>query len=304
MIALLLLGAGLILVVAGAELFFKALLAASARLRTAPFVVTALVSGFEVENLAAGIAANAKGLPGAAAGTFLGGTTFLALGVAGFAALVSPLVSDLPRASVVWAAASPAVLLLTSLDGTISRIDGGLLLAWFAVVMAAIVRTGRHLAAEKRGVPLKRPVLRLIGGLAILGVGGELLGEGIRAGVSRFSVPPSLLGNTVVAASVEAEELVRVAVPAKRGRADVALGNIIGTIAHFVAFNAGVIALIRPVALDDVSLYLHMPVAVASVVLVSALVLWRERLGRLEGTLLIACYLVYLGVAIATWVGS
>lgn len=42
-----------------------------------------MVSGFELENLAADIAANAKGLGDAAAGTFLGATTFLVLGVAG-----------------------------------------------------------------------------------------------------------------------------------------------------------------------------------------------------------------------------
>ena len=46
-------------------------------------MLTVLVSGFELENLAAGIALDLHKLPDAAAGTFLGGTTFLALGVAG-----------------------------------------------------------------------------------------------------------------------------------------------------------------------------------------------------------------------------
>jgi len=52
--------------------------ATAVRLVVAPFVLTGALSGFETENLAAGIATNAKGLPGAAAGTFLGGVTFLA----------------------------------------------------------------------------------------------------------------------------------------------------------------------------------------------------------------------------------
>lgn len=78
------------LVVAGAELFFDSVLAPAQRLRVSPFVVTVVLSGFELENLAAGIAANLKDLPGAAPGTFLGGTTFLALGVAGVAGLIAP----------------------------------------------------------------------------------------------------------------------------------------------------------------------------------------------------------------------
>ena len=82
-----LLVAGLVLVGAGAELFFTGLLDSAARFGASPFALTAVISGFELENLAAGIAANANGFSNAAAGTFLGGTTFLALGVSGLAAL-------------------------------------------------------------------------------------------------------------------------------------------------------------------------------------------------------------------------
>ncbi len=53
---------GLVLVVGGAESFFKGLLAAAERFHVSPFIVAVVVSGFELENLAAGIAANAKGL--------------------------------------------------------------------------------------------------------------------------------------------------------------------------------------------------------------------------------------------------
>src|SRR3954470_7531376 len=94
--ALLTLVGGMPLAVLGAELFFDGVLAVAGRLGVSAFVLTAVVSGFELENLAAGIAANARGLGGAAAGTFLGGTTFLALGVAGVAALVAPIRARLP----------------------------------------------------------------------------------------------------------------------------------------------------------------------------------------------------------------
>jgi hypothetical protein len=77
-VAFALLVGGIVLVVAGAELFFEGLLTTAARLGVSAFALTALVSGFELENIAAGIAANVKGLENAAAGTFLGGTTFLA----------------------------------------------------------------------------------------------------------------------------------------------------------------------------------------------------------------------------------
>lgn len=297
---LLLLAAGIVVVVAGADFFFDGLMSVSARLKTAPFVVTALVSGFELENLAAGIAANAEDLPGAAAGTFLGGTTFLALGVSGLAAVLSPLKAKLSWKPLAAAATSPLALLLLSLDRSLSRIDGALLVVWFMVIMVVIARTGRDIVGESDDddAHKPRPLLRLLGGLAALSIGGEILGDGIRGTVSRFGVSQTLLGNTVVAASVEAEEMARVAVPAKRGRSDVALGNIIGTVAHFIAFNAGVIALVKPLTLDDVTLHLHLPVAAASVPLMCLLFVLRSRISRFEGTALLLIYAAYIGIAI------
>lgn len=65
--------AGVVLVVGAADVFVDGLVGVGRRLGIAPFVLTVALSGFETENLAAGIVTNAKGLPGAAAGTFLGG---------------------------------------------------------------------------------------------------------------------------------------------------------------------------------------------------------------------------------------
>jgi cation:H+ antiporter len=297
--SLALLIAGVALVVVGADVFFRGLLAVGARLRLPAFVVTVVLSGFELENLAAGIAANAKGLPGAAAGTILGGTTFLVAGIAGLGALIAPMRVRLPLAAVAWTGAAPVPLLLLSLDGTLSRLDGALLLLWFGIALTGLARSGRSLLeAEPEEVARRRPLLLLAAGLGVLTLGGELLGEGIRGVVSRFGVSATLLGNTAVAASVEAEELARVAVPASRGRPDIALANILGTVVHFVAFNAGVIALAQPLALDTATLHLHLPATLVATGTLCALLAFRG-LGRREGGLLLALYLAYLGLAIA-----
>jgi cation:H+ antiporter len=290
---------GIVLVVAGAELFFDGLLAAAARFGVSAFALTALVSGFELENLAAGIAANAKGLPNAAAGTFLGGTTFLALAVAGLGAAVAPLRARLPGRVLLLTAAAPLPLLALGLDGGISRLDGGILLAWFALAMFVLWRSGRALIGAAPAHRKRFVALRVAAGLALLTVAGEMLGEGIRRVVSGFGVSETLLGNTAVAASVEAEEVTRVAVPARHGRGDVALGNVLGTIVHFIAFNAGVIALVRPLELNSDSRWLHLPVAAASPVLLALLLAWRSGIGRVAGAVLLCLYAVYVAAAIA-----
>jgi cation:H+ antiporter len=296
-LSLLVLAAGLALVVAGAELFFDGLLATASRLRISAFVLTVVVSGFELENLAAGIATDVRGFPNAAAGTFLGGTTFLALCVAGFAASVRPIGRPLRRPALVWAAAAPLPLLALALDGRLSRLDGAILVAWFVVALYGIARSGAGGEDEPRP-PRRFAILRMLAGLAVLSGAGELVGEGLRRVVVHLGISETLLGNTAIAASVEAEEIGRVTVPARAGRGDVALGNVLGTIAHFAAFNAGVIALVRPLDLDRASRYLHLPVAAASPVLLALLVDRGRGLGRRAGVFLVAVYAAYVAAAI------
>jgi len=299
-LAVLLLIAGLVLVVAGAELFFEAVLASASRLHVSAFAFTAVVSGFELENLAAGIALDLNGLPDAAAGTFLGGTTFLALAVAGLGALVAPLRPGLPRPALAWTAAAGVPLLVLGADGRLGRIDGAILVAWFAVALFGLARSAPPGppadAPPGRVVPI---LLRLVAGLGLLSVGGELLGESLRRVVERFGVSATLLGNTAIAASVEAEEVARVAVPARRGRSDVALGNIVGTVVHFAALNGGIIALVRPLELGDDSRALHLPVAAASAAVLAGLLAAGDGLGRRAGGLLVALYVAYLVAAVA-----
>jgi len=295
--ALAVLAGGLVLVVAGAELFFEGVLASAQRLRVSPFVITAVLSGFELENLAAGIAANAKGLPGAAAGTFLGGSTFLALGVAGIAGLLAPIRVELPRGVLVWTALAPLPLVALAVDGTLTRTDGALLIGWFAIALFALARSGRLVRADAKR-PARRPLAKLAAGLLLLTAGGELLGEGLRSVVSRLGVSQTLLGNTVIAASVEAEEIARVVVPARRQRGDLAVANIAGTLVHFVAFNAGVIALVKPLTLDDATLELHLPAAAGSVLLLCALLATRKAITRPAASALLALYAGYIAAAI------
>jgi cation:H+ antiporter len=294
----LLLIVGLALVVGGAELFFDGLVATAARLRLAPFVLTVVVSGFELENLVAGIAANAKALGNVAAGTFLGGTTFLALGVAGLSAAVAPIRAALPVPVLLWAAAAPLPLVAVGIDGDLSRLDGLVLLVWSAAAIGGMAYAGRDLPGADPS-PRRHAVWRMLGGLGVLSGAGVVLGEGLDRVVTHFGVSQSLLGNTAVAAAVEVEEVGRVAVPARHGRGDVALGNVFGTIAHFAAFNAGVIVLVRPIDLDSTTLHLHLPVAAGSVLVLVALAGWRRGLSRLDGVFLLALYAGYIAAAIA-----
>ena len=295
-----LLAGGLLVVVFAADMFVDGLLAVALTLGIAPFVLSVALSGFETENLAAGIAANAKGLPGAAAGTFLGGVTFLAFGVAGLGGLITPIRVGLPIRFAVWMAISPLPLFAFAVDGHLSRLEGGLLVAWSIIALAGLAQSGRDLlAGEDEDEHARRPVLRLLVGLALLTGGGWMIGQGLRTTVRQLGVPATLLGNTALAAAVEAEELARFAVPARRGRPEIGLGNIAGTVVHFAALNAGIIAIVKPLTLGADTTRFYLPVAVASPAILAAVLVVRKQLGRIEGAGLTGLYVAYVAAAIA-----
>lgn len=290
---------GLGVVVFAADMFVDGLLGVALALGIAPFVLSVALSGFETENLAAGIAANAKGLPGAAAGTFLGGVTFLAFGVAGLGGLIAPIRVELPIRFAVWTAIAPLPLFALAVDGHISRLEGGVLVVWSVVALVGLARSGRALLAPDDDEHVRRPGVKLFAGLALLTGGGWLIGQGLTTTVRQLGVPQTLLGNTALAATVEAEELARFAVPARRGRPEIGLGSIAGTVVHFAAFNAGIIAIVKPLTLGSDTTHFYLPVAAASPAILAAVLVLRKQLGRLEGAALTGLYVAYVAAAIA-----
>src|SRR5215210_8738148 len=135
LVSVALLGAGIATIVLGAEAFFDGLHATARRIGISTFCLTVLISGLEVENIAAGLAANFAGFPGAAAGTVLGGTTFITLGVAGLGAVLVPFRVSLPRPFLLTTAFAGAPLALLGADGALSPTAGGMLIATFCVAM-------------------------------------------------------------------------------------------------------------------------------------------------------------------------
>ena len=299
-ISLILLAAGIAVIVMGAEAFFAGLLGVARRIGVSTFFLTLLISGLEVENIVAGLAANLAGFPGAAAGTFLGGTTFITLGVAGLGAILAPFRVVLPRVFLVSTAFAGAPLALLAADATLSRFDGAILIATFCLAMIILHRSTGAVIGDEDDEPQERkyPWARLLGGLAAMTVGGELLGNGLHGIVSRFGVSSTLLGNTAIAALTEVEEIGRVAVPARRGRPDMAAANIGGTAIHFLTLNAGILAVVLPLRLDNATMHLHLPVAVVAPALYCLILVLRGGLGRHEGVLLAAFYAAYLVVAV------
>jgi len=136
-------------------------------------------------------------------------------------------------------------------------------------------------------------------GIVVISVGGELVARGAIGLIGALGVPASLMGMIVAPAAIELEEVFRQAVPSRAGRHDVSAGNLIGTLLYFVLCNLGLIALFTPVAVTSHVRVLDWP-ALILVTWVATFFLWRGRVGRGAGLLLLALYLGYIALQVVS----
>lgn len=137
----------------------------------------------------------------------------------------------------------------------------------------------------------------LLGGLAVLLAGGELLVRGASGLALRLGLAPLLVGLTVVSFGTSSPELAVSAAAAVRDQADIALGNVVGSNVANVLLVLGLAAVLRPLPVARQLLRLDVPVMVAA----SAGVVLLARdgtVGRTEGALLVAALCAYLAILV------
>src|SRR5438105_12265483 len=97
LVPILLFIAGVILAIWATDRLLEGLVSLAAALRLSAFAVGAVLSGFEAENVAVGLAAGGSGAAPLALGTVFGGAIFLICVALGLGVLLFPLDVRLPR---------------------------------------------------------------------------------------------------------------------------------------------------------------------------------------------------------------
>ena len=129
-------------------------------------------------------------------------------------------------------------------------------------------------------------VLRILGGLVLLGVAGEFLVRGAVGLAKRFHVTPAVIGLTVVSAGTSMPELVVSVIAALSGRPDMAAANVVGSNIFNLGLVLGLTALVLVIPITRMTLRWEWPVLVA-VSVYGAVVLMNLVIGRLEGLVMV-----------------
>lgn len=141
------------------------------------------------------------------------------------------------------------------------------------------------------------PVLRAISGIVLLGLGAKSLVSGSILALEPFKLSEAAIGLTIVALGTSVPEIGTSIIAARKGQADLAIGNAIGSCVFNVLGVLGLTATIRPLTANDVTLIDGLIlIAVSFVGLV--LLARPEGIRRAQGWLLVTAYMLYLVSAV------
>lgn len=196
------------------------------------------------------------------------------------------------------------LLLLGGIDGKVGLIDGIILWVLFIVYLAYLfnmAKKGKKEAeAEEEETKKQKNVFLLIlmtvGGMVLIILGSNFTVDAATYFAKLFGVSERVIGLTIVAFGTSLPELVTSVTAARKGNADIAIGNIVGSNIFNILFILGTTALILPVPFAP-NFRIDTVIAIVAAVVLWLCVFKKCKLTRSKGIIMLvleAAYLVYL----------
>ncbi|MCI5667518.1 MAG: calcium/sodium antiporter [Oscillospiraceae bacterium] len=313
-IDILLLLAGFVLLIKGADFFVEGAASLARRLRIPSLVVglTIVAIGTSAPELAVSISASLGGQNSMAVSNVIGSNVFNLLGVLGVCALIIPLgvTRDILRrdypVSIAVSVLFFLMLLFVGAAGEITLWEALLLIALLiGYVCWTVMSALKNRSAADEAAPVKfvwwKCAVFIVAGVAGIVFGGNLVVDHASALGSAIGMSDSLVGLTICAVGTSLPELVTSVAACRKGENDMAIGNVVGSNILNVLCILGVSGAISPITVSGADLgntLVDFGVYVVVCVLTYVFCLTQKRITRAEGGVLVGMYLLYMAYAI------
>lgn len=291
----------------GADIFVDSASQIAAKLKVPLIVIglTIVAFGTSAPEAAISITSAVQNNAGIAVGNVFGSNIMNILLILG----VSAMICKLPVKKTTFRWEIPFVVLITAVmlglglwNNDLNRLDGVVLALLFAVFMGYLIKlskSGDTSAADDvpeidENASIPKMILLVILGLAMVVLGSDFTVSGATRIAEVIGLDDRVIGLTVVAFGTSLPELVTCIQAARKGKVDIAIGNIIGSNIFNILFVVGISALVspNPIAFPN-SFIVDAVAAIAAAVLLWLLVLKNKQISRLGGGIMLACYAGY-----------
>lgn len=269
--------------------------------------LTIVSFGTSAPELIVNLFASFQGSSDLAVANIVGSNISNILLILGVAAVIYPLAvrkgtitKEIPlsllAAVVLWFMANDAMIDKAG-QSALTRIDGSVLLMFFVIFLyytfgiAKVEGTGEEIKEHKNW----KAILMILAGMTGLALGGKWIVDGAIEIAQRFGMSEAMIGLTIVAIGTSLPELAASAVAAFRHKADIAIGNVVGSNIFNVFWILGISSIIKPIYFSPMLNFDIYFMAVVTVILLAFMFIGRRNvLQRWQGASLIGLYVAYI----------
>lgn len=295
---------GFVLLIKGADFFVDGA-SSVAKLLKVPSVIiglTIVAMGTSAPEAAVSISAGIAGSSDIALSNVIGSNIFNLLIVVGVSAIICPMVTEkvIMRRDIWWSLGAAVAVLIMMLNLKISRIEGILLLCGMAAYIGVLVADAlkkRDTGDEVKAMSPLKSALCIIGGLAAIIVGGDLVVDSACDIAAAFGMSEALIGLTIVAAGTSLPELVTSIVAAKKGDSGLALGNVVGSNIFNILFILGAASALSTINVAP-ELFIDTAILIGVTLFMYFLCRSKDKTSRGEGALCVLVYAAYMAYII------
>ena len=300
---LLLLALGFVMLVKGADWFVDGASGIAVKFHIPQIIIglTIVAMGTSAPEAAVSITAALGGSADITVGNIVGSNILNVLVILGLASVIIPIAvgKSTIKVDAPFMIAISAVFLLLGWDGTVSRVDGLILIALFAAYIGYMIWEAIH--SNDEGEEIKQLSIGQALLFTILGLGLIVLGSNVAVDAATelariFGMSERFIGLTIVALGTSLPELFTSVVAARKGNADIAIGNIVGSNIFNILFVVGLSSLIVDVPFAA-NFRIDMLVAIAAAVFLWVAPMKNKKLVSWHGAVMLlgyAGYFVYL----------
>ena len=260
--------------------------------------LTIVAMGTSAPEAAVSINASIKGNAGIAIGNVVGSNILNILIILGISAILATMAIQKStfRYEIPFMVFVTVVLIALGMTGEyVTRIEGVILWVLFIVYLLYLFRLAKQGTTEEDAE--KRPIWKLLIFMILGGVlvvwGSDVTVDSATEIAHMIGLSERFIGLTIVALGTSLPELVTSVVAARKGNADIAIGNIVGSNIFNILFVIGTASIIAPVMYQPVFL-IDGIIAVAAGVLLWISVAKTKSLRKPWGIVFLLCYAAYL----------
>lgn len=271
--------------------------------------LTIVAFGTSAPELTVNIFSAMQGSTDIAIGNVLGSNIANILLIVGISSIIYPLSiqrnttwKEIPLsllAAVVLGIIANDQLIDNSISGNVvSRADGLILLSFFVIFLVYTVEIAKNqteVEEQATLLPIWKATAFVVLGLAGLFFGGKYLVEGAVNIAKGAGISERIIGLTIVAVGTSLPELATSVVAALKKKADIAIGNIVGSNIFNIFFILGITSVLQPLPFNSASnLDIAVTILASLLLFLSTITLGRKRVDRPEGAIFILLYIGYI----------